>query len=583
MFPIMLDLRDRRCLVVGAGTVAQRKLTSLLDEGARVTVVAPEVVDPIANLAAKAVITLHQRPFVERDVDGCALVFVATGSREVDEQVKAAAHARGIWTNVADVPDLCDFHLPATVRRGDLQLCIASGGGAPFAVRRLRQLFDDRLSPIWSDWMDAAKGFRKRVRALGLSAAETDRCHDRFFAATVDKNSLAARAPSDGEMAALCAPDDTAKKRSGRVFLVGAGPGNPGLLTVEGLRRLRGADAVVYDRLAIPAIPLDLPDSVALHSVGKEAGRHPVPQDAINDLLIRLAREGKHVVRLKGGDPFVFARGGEEMQALRKVGIACDVISGVTAGIAVPAAAGIPVTYRGEAVRLTFITAHEGGTPQMQWELLAHDPHATLVGYMGVSNLAEVSAALIRAGMSPDMPAAIIEQGTLPRQRALHAPISHLAGEAARHAMQPPAVFVIGRAVGQASREEPRPLAGTCFAMFAPSDEIAGAMQELGATVLAPPLPLTQAARLVLAASSLSGFLVRADAEARALAHARDAQGFAPGFPLWCVNADLAALARQLEFPNVIGLETGASDAELVERIRARLMATPGPQAVRPA
>ena len=279
MYPIMLDLRGRRCLLVGAGQIAYRKLLRLLSEGAVVTVVAPTAIEPIARLAAEGKVTLVERRFVDSDADDCQLVMVATGDRMVDEQVKGAAKARGIWVNVADVPDLCDFHLPALVQRGDLQLSIASGGGAPFAVRRLREMFERKIGPAWSGWLAAAKRFRRRVQALGLSVAAADACYDRFFAATVDDQSLDARVTSEGEETSFLAAEVPKGRGSlGRVALVGAGPENPGLLTVEGLSRLRGADAVVYDRLAIPAIPLDLPDHVELHNVGKEAGRHPVPQ-----------------------------------------------------------------------------------------------------------------------------------------------------------------------------------------------------------------------------------------------------------------------------------------------------------------
>ena len=446
MFPLMLDLRGRPCLLVGAGQVAHRKLLSLLSEGARVTVVAPTAIEPVARLAAEGACRLVRRPFAEADVDGRQLVFAATNDRRVDEQVAAAARARGIWINVADVPELCDFHLPSVVRRGDLLLGIGSGGGAPFAVRRLRQLLERRFAPAWADWMAAAKRFRQRVHARKASAAEADAAYDRFFAGTVDPHTLAARVPTEQEEIRWSASPGDARPSAeeeplGHVALVGAGPGAPGLITVAGMNRLRSADAVVYDRLSIPTLPLDLPDTVELYPVGKEAGNHPVPQEEINALLLRLARMGKRVVRLKGGDPFVFARGGEELAVLRAAGIACEAIPGVTAGIAVPAAADIPVTYRGEAVRLTFVTAHEGGSPQVRWDLLAQDQHATLIGYMGVSTLAEVSAGLIAGGMNPATPAAIIEQGTLPGQRSVRAPLAELAAAAKASGMKPPADF----------------------------------------------------------------------------------------------------------------------------------------------
>ena len=571
MYPIMLDLRGRRCLLVGAGQIAHRKLPHLLSERAVVTVVAPTAIEPIARLAAEGKVTLLERPFVDSDVEDCRLVLVATGDREVDQRVTSAARKRGIWVNVADVPDLCDFHLPANVRRGDLQVSIASGGGAPFAVRRLREMFERRLGPAWADWMAAAKRFRQRVQARGLSAAAADECYDRFFARTIDEQALTARLPTRHEEDTWGAPGvESAAKAVGHVSLVGAGPGNPGLLTVLGLYRLRCADAVVYDRLAIPTIPLDLPDSVELYGVGKEAGRHPVPQEEINALLLRLARMGKQVVRLKGGDPFVFARGGEEALALRSEGISCEVIPGVTAGIAVPAAAGIPVTYRGEAVRLTFVTGHEGGVPQVRWDLLAQDAHATLVGYMGVSTLAEVSAALMAAGMSGTTPAAVIEQGTLPRQRSVRAPLADLAKVAETSGIRPPAIFVIGPVVAHAEALEsstPRPLRGARIGLFAPRSELSEALEDAGAEMLVAPEPLTAAARLVIGSAPLSGWIVQTPRDLEALDRERGSNGVLAGRILWCMGAALAALARDRNWTKVAELDSHGSLAQVTAEL----------------
>jgi uroporphyrin-III C-methyltransferase / precorrin-2 dehydrogenase / sirohydrochlorin ferrochelatase len=571
MYPVMLDLRGRRCLLVGAGQVAHRKLLGLLSEGAVVTVVAPIAIEPIARFAAEGKVTLVARRFIDSDVKDCQLVFVATNDSEVDKHVARVAREHGIWVNVADVPELCDFHLPANVRRGDLQLSIASSGGAPFAVRRLREMFERRIGPVWADWIAAAKRFRQCVQASGLSAAAADESYDRFFAGTLDEHALTVRLPSEQEEAKWALPEGEGVPGSlGHVSLVGAGPGNPGLLTVEGLYRLRRADAVVYDRLAIPAIPLDLPDSVELHAVGKEAGHHPVPQGEINALLLRLARMGKRVVRLKGGDPFVFARGGEEVLVLRAAGIPCEVIPGVTAGIAVPASAGIPVTFRGEAVRLTFVTAHEGGAPRVRWDLLAQDTHATLIGYMGVSSLADVSAALIAAGMSSSTPAAVIEQGTLPRQRSVRAPLAEIAKVAETSGIQPPAIFVIGQVVAHAealASPTPRPLRGARIGLFAPRSELSEALQDAGAEVFLPPAPLTAAARLVIGSAPLSGWIVQNPCELDALDREKATSSFLSGSALWCMGTALAALARERNWPQVVQLDGNGASSQIAAQL----------------
>jgi len=582
MYPIMLDLRGRRCLLVGAGQIAYRKLLRLLAERAVVTVVAPTVIAPVAQLADEGKVALLRRPFVSSDMDNCQLALAATGDPAADQHIASVARGRGIWLNVADVPDLCDFYLPAVVERGDLQLSIASGGGAPFAVRRLRQMFERRIGPAWAGWIAVAKRFRRRVHAQGLSVAAAEDCYDRFFAATVDERSLDVRVPDvREENAFLASKSEGCRRTMGHVSLVGAGPGHPGLLTVQGLNCLRRADAVVFDRLAIPAIPLDLPDHVELHNVGKEAGRHPVPQDEINALLLRLAREGKRVVRLKGGDPFVFARGGEEVLVLRQAGVPCEVVPGVTAGIAVPAAAGIPVTYRGEAVRLTFVTAHEGGAPQVRWDLLAQDTHATLVGYMGVSTLAEVSTALIAGGMSSTMPAAVIEQGTLPRQRSVRAPLAEIAKVAESSGIKPPAIFVIGQVVAHAEAlesSEPRPLRGARLGMFAPRSELSEALQDAGAVVLLAPAPLTAAARLVIGLAPLSGWIVLTSQELEVLDGEKATHGTLDKVGLWCLGGALASLARERNWPVVEELGDNDSPSVHVARLRQTLEAAPSGQ-----
>ena len=578
MYPVMLDLRGCRCLLVGAGHIAHRKLLQLLSQHAAVTVVAPTVIEPIARLAAERTITLLERQFIDSDVEGHRLVLVATSLRAINEHVAGVARGRGIWVNVADVPDLCDFQLPAVVRRGDLQLAIASGGGAPFAVRRLREIFERRLGPAWTDWMAAAKRFRDRVKLRGLSGAAADDCYDRFFARTVDENALTVRLPTEKEEAewSVCGDGAVARAepKTGRVWLVGAGPGHPGLITVQGMNLLREADAVVYDRLSIPTIPLDLPDTVELHPVGKEAGNHPVPQQEINELLLKLARMGKQVVRLKGGDPFVFARGGEELLVLRKAGIPSEVVPGVTAGIAAPAAAGIPVTHRGESVRLTFITAHEGGPPKMRWDLLAQDTRGTLVGYMGVSNLAEVAGALLAAGMSPETPGAVIEQGTLPGQRSLRAPLSELAALAKKSGVRAPAIFVIGQVVAHAEALEdpaPRPLRGARIGIFAPRSALTAALQDAGAEVLVTPDPFTAAARLVIGSAPLAAFIVRTPGELESLTRQRVASDFLREITLWCADAPLAALAHERGWPRVAELGQQQSPSQTAAKIAETL------------
>jgi uroporphyrin-III C-methyltransferase/precorrin-2 dehydrogenase/sirohydrochlorin ferrochelatase len=602
VFPVMLSLRGRPALVVGGGGVALRKIEGLLAEGARLTVISPESLPAVGELARRGAIELHQRCYRAGDVGGFSLVFAATNDRSVNSQVFVEARDAGIWVNVADDPELCTFHLPARVQRGEMQLAVASAGGAPFAVRRLRQLLERRFGPEWSEWMEAAARFRHAVRALGLSPPETERRYDEFFAASVDGELLRARVPRAAELSTWLEPrtdevpprqgkrssDDGAVlapfparagpvpgSRPGLVSLVGAGPGDPGLITLRARQRLLAAEAVVYDRLAAAALPCDLGAQVELHCVGKEAGHHPVPQEEINALLVRLALAGKRTVRLKGGDPFVFGRGSEEAEALRSVGIPYEVVPGVTAGIGAPAYAGIPVTHRGESVRVTLVTAHEsskGGGPQVRWDLLAQDLHGTLVGYMGVSSLPEVAQRLIAAGMPASTPAALVAQGTTAGQHAVVSTLEalHAAGLAA--GVRPPAIFVIGPTVRHATALDwfaSRPLFRERLGIFAPAAALGPALDITGAELIETPRPVTPAARVVIGAAPLTGWVLTSAAEVDALEEERDIPGLGADVHAYCLGAAAAGRARALGWRQVIEIAEGADPETVVAAIVA--------------
>jgi uroporphyrin-III C-methyltransferase/precorrin-2 dehydrogenase/sirohydrochlorin ferrochelatase len=588
----MLSLRGRRVLVVGGGEVALRKLEGVLAEGALPCVIAPEVVPAIAELERRGALELRRRCWRPGDAAGFALVFAATDDREANSRVFAEAREAGIWVNVADDPELCTFHLPARVQRGAMQLAIASHGGAPFVVRRLRQMLERRLGQEWAQWMEAATRFRQAVRALALPHAAAERRYDAFFGATVDVDRLRARVPAADEVAGWLAPraDEAAGApaprperaallaftgrtaaaagpRPGLVSLVGGGPGDPGLLTVRARQRLLAADAIVYDRLAAPALPCDLAPEVELHCVGKEAGHHPVPQEEINALLVRLALAGKRVVRLKGGDPFVFGRGSEEAEALRRAAVPYEVVPGVTAGLGATAYAGIPVTHRGESVRLTLVTAHEsakGGGPQVRWDLLAQDPHATLVGYMGVSSLPDVAAKLVAAGMPASTPAALVAQGTTARQRTVVSTLAglHAAGVAA--GVRPPAIFVIGPTVRHAAALDwfaSRPLSGERLGIFAPAGALGPALDLAGADLVEMPRPLGPAARVVIEAAPVAGWLLRNAAEVEALEEERAIPGWDADARAWCLSAAAAERARELGWRHVVQIAAAAPEA----------------------
>jgi len=590
MYPVMLDVNGRSCLVVGGGGVALRKALGLVDEGARVTVVAPEVVEPLDAMAAAGRLVVERREYRPGEAESFILVIAATDDRRVNRQVFQDADGAGVWVNVADDPELCSFHLPARVRRGPLQLTVSSAGRAPFVARRLRQLFDRRLGFEWSEWIEAAARFRGRLLELDLSPSDREALFDRFFSATVDEDGLRVRVPTAAEETGwLGAPvdhlegeeDATDRPETCRddarhdvlVSLVGAGPGCPGLLTTRGRQRLMEADAVVYDRLAAAALPCDLPAGVELHAVGKVAGNHPIPQEEINALLVRLARQGKRVVRLKGGDPYVFGRGGEEAEVLDAEGIAFDVVPGVTSGVAAMAWAGIPVTHRREAVRLTLLTAHEAikdGGQQVRWDLLAQDEHATIVGYMGVTALPDVVRRLVAAGMDPDTPAAMVEQGTTAAQKSVVSTVADLPQSVVEAGLEPPALFVIGPTVRHSKQLDwysRQPLSGVRLVVPADATPVVRRLEAAGADVVAVPFPVTPAARIVIATLPLSGCVVTTPADVDWMDDERGGATWAEDCPAWCIGDDTAKRARERGWRRVRMLGRGTECGELVARI----------------
>jgi uroporphyrin-III C-methyltransferase/precorrin-2 dehydrogenase/sirohydrochlorin ferrochelatase len=571
MFPVALQLEGRTCLVVGGGPVALRKTQSLLDEGARITLVSPAVVPELAELADSGRIAYEARPYRNGEAaGGYAVVFAATDRRDVNRQVFEDARAANVFVNVADDPELCNMYLMARVRRGPLDLAIGSGGGAPFLSGRLRRLFDARIGPEWGVWADKAAAFRLAVRARGLGVREQEACFDRFVAQTLDTQRLSVRVPGDAEMHGWLnevspVPADAESPVPGMVSLVGAGPGCAGLLTLRGYDRVCAADAIVFDRLAVGALPTSISDRVELHDVGKTAGHHPVPQREINDLLVRLARAGKRVVRFKGGDPYVFGRGAEEAETLRAAGIPVEIVPGVTSGIAVPALAGIPVTCRREAVQVSLVTAHECAKPDgphVRWDLIAQQPDATVVGYMGVSAVRDVARRMVAAGMPGTTPAAMIEQGATSAQRTVVTTIEDLADAVERAGLLPPALFVVGPTVAHARGLDgypALPLNGQRIVVSAASARVSAALEEAGAEVVVVPVPLTRAARLVVAARPVSGCVVSAEADVECLDEVCHGPAWNGAWTAWCLEPGAARRARACGWPGVEVVE-GAPD-----------------------
>lgn len=434
-FPFFIQLEGTRGLLVGGGRVALRKAEKLLPFGAQLTVVAPCICPPLAALPG---LTLCRRAFADSDLSPAPdFVIAATGDRALDRRIAALCRARRILVNVVDDPAACGFYFPALVQRGRLCIGISTGGASPTAAAWLRQKIEALLPPGFDGILDRLAARREAVKAEGGSEAKRAERLQQAFAL---------------ELAAAEVPPAPAAAREnagpGRVALVGAGCGRADLITVRGLRLLQQCQAVVYDDLIDTALLDTVPAGAERIYVGKRSGRHSAPQAEINAALIALAQRGGLTVRLKGGDPYVFGRGGEEALALQRAGIPFEVVPGITAAIAVPAEAGIPVTHRGVSRAVHIITAHtQDETPDFsRWAALAAD--GTLVFLMGLQRLPQIAAGLLAGGLPPQTPAAVLSGGNAPHPAAVRASLGEITDAARAAGVEAPAVIVVGDVAG---------------------------------------------------------------------------------------------------------------------------------------
>jgi uroporphyrin-III C-methyltransferase/precorrin-2 dehydrogenase/sirohydrochlorin ferrochelatase len=447
-FPLFADLHGRHVLVVGGGAVAERKVRLLLEAGAQVQLVAPEVTE---WLAAQAAVTVRLETFEARHCDDVVLAIAATDDRSVNEAVAQAGRERNLLVNVVDVADLSSFIVPAIVDRSPLVIAISTGGVAPVLARLVRERLEALLDGSFGQLAGLLQHWRGRIKA-----SLPDVNARRRFYETVVRGPVAALVRSrddqgaEQELARTLAHADA--PRRGSVVLVGAGPGDAGLLTLNALRALQEADVILYDRLVShEVLNLARRDADRI-CVGKMAGGHSVSQGRINELLLEQALLGRRVVRLKGGDPFIFGRGGEELETLERHGIPFEVVPGITAAIACGAYAGIPLTHRDHAQSVRFVTAHSGDSIDgLDWATLARE-RQTLALYMGVAGLGTIRDQLTRHGRAPSTPVAIIENGSRANQRVVLASLAELeeAGQVA--AVQSPALVIVGEVAALATR-----------------------------------------------------------------------------------------------------------------------------------
>ncbi len=443
--PVFLNVRGVRCLVAGGGEVAFRKARLLAGAQAELHIVAPEAGDRMLELLQEHGGRLDRREIRAEDFEGAQLAIAATDDPDVNENVSRWARERGIPVNVVDQPALCTFYMPAIVDRSPVVVAISSSGTSPVLTRSLKEM-NEVMMPARIDRLAHLLGsMRGEVKNRIADFAGRTAFWENVLDSEVPELVYAGREEEAKE--ALGRILDGGGQPTGEVWLVGAGPGDPDLLTLRALRLLYRADVVLYDRLVSEEILARIrPDAELIH-VGKGPEMHSVDQYTINDMLIRHAREGRKVLRLKGGDPFIFGRGGEELTTLAEAGIDFQIVPGITAASGCAAYAGIPLTHRDHAHSVQFVTGHlKDGSLDLDWPALIR-PQQTLVFYMGLKSLPIVCEQLQRYGMSADTPAAVVSQGTTREQQVAAGDIGNLPDVATGQGIKAPAIIIVGEVV----------------------------------------------------------------------------------------------------------------------------------------
>lgn len=449
--PIFIDIKSRNCAVVGGGEVAARKIALLLRAGAHITVVSPQLCAEVNELLLEhlhqGLITHRAEAFRPEHLDDATLVVAATDDCAVNRKVSEAAKRLRIPVNVVDDLASCSFIMPSIVDRTPIVVAVSSGGASPVLARLLRARLESLIPSAYGRLAAYAADFRERVK-LHFSRPQKRRLFwEKALQGPFAEMVFAGKDQAAKDYLERLLESEADEAPQGEVYLVGAGPGDPELLTFRAMRLMQQADVVVYDRLVSPEI-LDLVrrDAARIYA-GKERSKHVMPQESINDLLVRLAKEGKRVLRLKGGDPFIFGRGGEEIETLSSQGIPFQVVPGITAATGAASYAGIPLTHRDYAQSCIFVTGHlKDGSVDLDWPMLARR-NQTIVVYMGLLGLPELCRQLIAHGMSAATPAAIVQQGTTHKQRVLTGTLENLPGLATSAKLVPPTLIIVGEVV----------------------------------------------------------------------------------------------------------------------------------------
>lgn len=445
--PIFINITNRLCVVIGGGDVATRKVSMLLKANAAITLVSPEICHDLQALADDGKIKCIQSNYHKQQLEGACLVVAATDDMSVNQAVSIDAKALGIPVNVVDAPDLCTFTMGSIIERSPVVIAVSSEGNAPVLARYIRTKIETMLPAGYGRIAGIAGEFRDKVKAKFTTTQARRRFWEDVLQGPLVERVLSGQEQSARALLQDLIDQENVTTNKGEVFLVGGGPGDPDLLTFRALRLMQQCDVCVYDKLVSPEVMELVRRDAELIYVGKSRDQHTLPQEEINELLAKLALQGKRVLRLKGGDPFIFGRGGEEIETLMEHGVPFQVVPGITAANGVSSYAGIPLTHRDYAQACLFITGHlKDGSLDLDWEAMAR-PRQTVVIYMGLVGLAEICEQLIKHGVSPDMPVAVVQQGTTQRQKVVTATLVDLFEKVTEAGLKPPCLTIIGEVV----------------------------------------------------------------------------------------------------------------------------------------
>jgi uroporphyrin-III C-methyltransferase / precorrin-2 dehydrogenase / sirohydrochlorin ferrochelatase len=445
--PLFTLIKQQPCLVVGGGDVAARKINLLLRAGADVHVVAEHINDAIQQLARAQQLRVTQARFVAHHLDGMMIIIAATDDAAVNAEISTLARARQRWVNVVDQPELCNFIMPSIIDRSPVVVAVSTGGTSPVLARLLRARLEATIPASYGRLANLVGKYRQRAREV-FDNVTRRRFWERIIQGPIAELVFSGK-DTDAEQLLNEALTHGAEpgEHLGEVYLVGAGPGDPDLLTFRALRLMQQCDVCVYDRLvSAPIMDLVRRDAEFIYA-GKARNDHAIPQEEINQLLARLANAGKRVLRLKGGDPFIFGRGGEEIATLAAEGIPFQIVPGITAASGCAAYAGIPLTHRDYAQSVVFATGHlKDGSVNLDWDHLIQ-PQQTIVFYMGLHGIEVICRELMARGLPPSLPVAVVEKGTTPEQKVHLATLASLPSLTQQIHIKPPTLLIVGDVV----------------------------------------------------------------------------------------------------------------------------------------